>query len=438
MSYLVEKIAPHLQRVYRRSPICPVIVEAFPERFEDVAAMLREMLPQKYLIPQVTGRPVLSRVMDLVEFPLFAFKQIKRFNMIALPLYADRIEEAAQWGEVKKIYLDRIMSALQTVPSEERFTDQLTQKLFTTTKYTKKLIGGEEANLEGYTGRGVVTAILDTGARPTHPQLRNITVLSAMKAKGGSGLDSNGHGTFVASTVAGQPVVDPVFKLPVEGIAPDCKIISTQVLGFVIGAGATSDVIEGLEMAMDLKANIVNMSLGSDEAPPPDEDPEGIAVDELTRGGTIVCVAAGNSGPGASTVNSPGCVESALTVGAWDQFEGKVADFSSRGPIHGLTKPDVIAPGVNIYSGCVGLLDILTDKRQQHFSYMSGSSMATPHVAGLLACAYQMLKERYGVVLTVDLVKQIAERYGYTKDDTSGWGMIRWDWFKQYAREELG
>lgn len=438
MSYLVEKIAPHLQRVYRRSPICPVIVEAFPDRLRDVAAMLREMVPQRYLIPQIGKGPIISRLMEMVEFPLFSFKEIPTFNMVALPLYPDRIEEVAQWKQVKKIYLDRLMRPLQTLPAEEAFTDPLTQTKFTTTKFTKKMIGGDEANLEGYTGRGIVTAVLDTGARLSHPQLREAVILSAMKEKGGSGLDSCGHGTHCASTVGGLSVTDPVFKLPVEGMAPHCRLLSIQVLGWVVGAGSSSDVIEGMGMAMNSGSNIVSMSLGSDSAPPPEENPDCIAINALTEKGSICVVAAGNSGPGASTVGSPGCCEKALTVGAWDQFEGKVADFSSRGPVHGLTKPDLIAPGVNVYSGCVGLLDILTDKRQQHFSYMSGTSQSTPHVSGLLACAHQMFKEKYNVTLTVDLVKEIAERYGHIKDDASGWGMICWDWFKQYAREELG
>lgn len=432
-----DRLAGNLENVYRRYQITPVIVESHHDRFEEVATRLRDLIPRRYLIPQTGFRPVLSRLTDLVEFPFSTLKKICAFNMFSIPLYRDRIDEVAQWREVKKIYLNRIMRALQTLPPEEAFTDSLTNQIFTTTKYTKKLIGCDRLNQEGYTGKQATVAVIDTGARPTHPQLLGVTTTSAMREKGGSGLDSNGHGTWCVSCVGGRSVTDPTFNLPVEGMAPYSQLLSIQALGFVVGIGTTDDVIEAMEMAMNAKANIVSLSLGSNDAPPPEDNPEKVAIDMLIEKGIICCVAAGNAGPDPSTVGSPGCCENALTVGALDQFTGEVASFSSRGPIHGLIKPDVVAPGVNIYSGCTGLLDALADKREQRYSYLSGTSMATPHVSGFLACVYQLFKEKYGVALTTELVKDIASKYGNEKNNDSGWGLIRGDWFFRYADEEL-
>jgi subtilisin family serine protease len=128
-------------------------------------------------------------------------------------------------------------------------------------------------------------------------------------------------------------------------------------------------------------------------------------------------------------------------VAAWDELEGKVADFSSRGPTaDGYIKPDVAAPGVRINSALVGFLDGITDPTQPHYGAISGTSMACPHVAGLVTCMAQLYKEKVGVELTVDEVKRMMEELGpnQPKDNNQGWGLITWDIVEQWVSTTYG
>jgi subtilisin family serine protease len=129
-------------------------------------------------------------------------------------------------------------------------------------------------------------------------------------------------------------------------------------------------------------------------------------------------------------------------VAAWDELEGKVADFSSRGPTSGdgYVKPDVAAPGVRINSALVGFLDGLTDPSQPHYGAISGTSMSTPGVAGLVTCMAQLYKEKVGVELTVDEVKRMMAELGpnQPKDSNVGWGLIHWSLVEQWVSTQYG
>ena len=205
-----------------------------------------------------------------------------------------------------------------------------------------------------------------------------------------------------------------------------------------MGIGFQSDIIQAMEYAALQGADIVSMSLGADEMPDaPDDDPQIRTLDELVVKGIIPVIACGNAGPDPSTVGTPGCAPNVLTIGAWDPIRGGIAQFSSRGPTKwGDIKPDVCAPGVDTYSGCVGLLDTVGDKVPNRYSILSGTSMATPHVAGLLALVKQYYRA-LGQTLTIEMVKTVCETFQeHGKDNEAGWGFIHWDWFKQYAQAQ--
>jgi len=445
------KIARDLERKLQTRPIHPVIVEfESREAMQELLPKLKDMVNLRELtIPTAprldfVGRP-LRRLQLLREAPVLRsafqsifvnFKQIPRFNMVSLPLGVEQIEEIAEVPRVLKIYPDRVQWIYQTVPPEAvRVTPR--GKKWTSLLWAKRLIGADKANEEGWTGKGVTVSILDTGGTPVHPMTTRMEYHTVMKEKLNF-KDKNGHGQWCVACVGGRKFFDPTFRVELEGMAVDSHLVGIKCLGFVIGMGSQSDVIEAIALSLKLGSHIVSMSLGSDEMPEsPEDDAECRAVGELVREGVIPVIAAGNSGPDPETIGTPGCCPQALTVGAWDQFEEKVAGFSSRGPtLWGDIKPDIVAPGVNIYSACLGILDLL-DKVENRFAWMSGTSMSTPAASGLIACAYQMFKEKYNVDLTVGLVKEIAERYGHSKDNESGYGFITWDWFKRYEEEEL-
>ncbi len=435
----MDKIVPDLLRTYRRRSVYPVIIEAKKDVFDKVRSSLREIVPTGLL--EARFHTFMPRIMPLIEFPLTKWKELKTFNMIATVLTPNLIEEVAQWREVQRVYPDYVKWALQTVPPEGIFKDYK-EKLFTSTYWTKRMLGLDRANRQGFAGKGITTVVIDTGARVTHEQLRRVKALTAMPEKGGSGDDANGHGSHCTSTVGGSYAIDRRYKVPVEGMAPECTLTSIQALGFIIGMGCTSDVLQAMEMSIGLGVKVVSMSLGSDDAPKDEDNPEAKAINELVARGIIPVIAAGNSGPDPETVGSPGSCLNSLTVGAWNELEDTIANFSSRGPTagDGYVKPDVVAPGVKINSALIGFLDSMVDPTQPKFGPISGTSMATPHAAGLVTCMAELYRQKIRRELTVDEIKTMMSELGpnQPKDNNVGNGLITWDIVERWVSTTYG
>ncbi|WP_240654115.1 S8 family serine peptidase [Streptomyces sp. AcE210] len=233
-------------------------------------------------------------------------------------------------------------------------------------------INAPQAWQDGYTGKGVTVAVLDSGADMSHPSLAGRISTSEDFTGTGSAQDDNGHGTHVASTVAG---IDSTYK----GVAPDADLAIGKVCDST-GSCTTSDVLAGMDWAANtVHAKVVNMSLGG---PADETDPAIALINDLSaRTGTLFVVAAGNDGEnGVASVGAPAIANSALAVGAVDS-DDKLAFFSSRGPrpSDNAVKPDITAPGVSIVAAKLG----------GGFTAKSGTSMATPHVAGSAALVAQ-------------------------------------------------
>ncbi|WP_344156703.1 S8 family serine peptidase [Kribbella yunnanensis] len=244
-------------------------------------------------------------------------------------------------------------------------------------------IGAPEAWKAGYTGKGVSVAVLDTGIDATHPDL-STQVAGAKNFTTESADDVIGHGTHVASTIAGTGAASGG---KYKGVAPDAKLYDGKVCE-AFGC-FEDDLLAGMEWAAkEVKAKVVNFSIGGADSP--EIDPLEEAVNRLTaETGTLFVIAAGNSGPGAGSVGSPGSAEAALTVGAVDK-QDKLAEFSSVGPRvgDGAVKPDVTAPGVDIVAARSKDGSIGTPVGDKYLS-LSGTSMATPHTAGAAAILTQ-------------------------------------------------
>lgn len=292
---------------------------------------------------------------------------------------------------------------------------------------TRQVIGAHKAEEIGLTGRGIKVAVLDTGIDITHQQiLRTTDADNAMTAH--PNVDENGHGTWCASCCYGQAIINP-YNIKIKGVATDVIPISIKCLGGGIGTGRNSDILKAMELAYLKGAQVISMSLGSKDAQGGlQNDPLIRAVRMLTARGAIFVIAGGNSGPSAGTIGSPGCAPDALTVGAISPKDNSIAGFSSRGPRYGLVKPDVVAPGVNIYSATSNgaLLDGINDRVVDGFAILSGTSMATPHVAGLVA----ILKQQYPE-LTTEMIKDVCKKKGHKKTNSDGWGLMTFDWFQK-------
>ncbi|MEU3791224.1 S8 family serine peptidase [Streptomyces fructofermentans] len=239
-------------------------------------------------------------------------------------------------------------------------------------------IGAPKVWDEGFTGTGVKVAVLDTGVDVDHPDLAERIVSSRSFVPGEDITDRRGHGTHVASIIAGTGDASEGKE---KGVAPAADLAIGKVLSDG-GTGTESGIIAGMEWAARTEhAKIISMSLGSSTAHT-QTDPMSSSVNALSKEtGALFVIAAGNSGPGRYTVNSPGTAAAALTVGAVDSAD-QIAGFSSSGPREGDDglKPDVTAPGVNVLAA-----------RSQYvsgagfYTTKSGTSMATPHVAGAAA-----------------------------------------------------
>ncbi|MFF4988194.1 S8 family serine peptidase [Streptosporangium saharense] len=235
-------------------------------------------------------------------------------------------------------------------------------------------IGAPEAWKQGLTGEGVTVAVLDSGYDPDHPDLKGVVTRERNFSDDPDIRDTVGHGTHVASIVAGNGE-------KYRGVAPGARL----AVGKVGGAGGASEsaLIAGMEWAArEVKAKVVTMSLG--DADRPGIDPVEQAVNTLSaETGTLFVASAGNDGS-MLPVSSPASADSALAVGAVDRRD-QMAVFSSTGPRTGdhAVKPDLTAPGTDIVAAAAqGTAD------GPHVA-RSGTSMAAPHVAGAAAILAQ-------------------------------------------------
>ncbi|MEU8570040.1 S8 family peptidase [Streptomyces pathocidini] len=205
-------------------------------------------------------------------------------------------------------------------------------------------------------GAGVTAYVIDTGIRTSHQDFGGRAVSGFDAVDGGAATDGNGHGTHVAGTIGGSSY----------GVAKKVNLVAVRVLDNT-GSGTTDQVVKGIDWVMRnaKKPAVANMSLGGPLDPALDT-----AVSNAIASGVTFAVAAGNSTAAVST-SSPARVPEAITVGATDE-EDDFADFSNWGP-----GVDVLAPGVNIKSAW-NTSDTATNT-------ISGTSMATPHVAGASA-----------------------------------------------------
>ena len=248
-------------------------------------------------------------------------------------------------------------------------------------------IGAPTAWRAGYDGTGVTVAVLDSGIDSTHPDFAG-KVATVKDFVGGGPGDAIGHGTHVASIIAGSGAASNGVQ---RGVAPGVTLADGKVCD-EDGNCPESGTIAGMHWAAaELRAPVVNMSLGGPDVPGVDAQEEALNTLSATYG-TLFVVAAGNSGGELGdpyTVGSPGTADAALTVGAVDD-EDRMADFSSRGPRQGdrAIKPDIVAPGVDIKAARAWNTRY-DDGESGPYLTISGTSMAAPHTAGAAAILLQ-------------------------------------------------
>lgn len=289
----------------------------------------------------------------------------------------------------------------------------------------------------GFKGAGVGIAIIDTGIYP-HPDLitptNRIIAFKDYVNRKAKAYDDNGHGTHVAGDAAGNGISS---NGRFRGPAPRANLIGIKVLD-KYGEGSLSAVLAGIQFAVNNKKNfnvkVINLSLGAEAVQSYKNDPLCQAVEKAWQAGIIVCAAAGNSGPAAGTIDTPGIDPLVITVGADNTkrtvpiTDDSIAGFSGRGPtIDGLTKPDVVAPGVNIISlrapGSTLDTSYPGSRNGKWYFKLSGTSMATPITAGVAALIVQK-NPGLGPAAVKKLLKSTARKIGSYPPNTQGSGLI--------------
>jgi subtilisin family serine protease len=332
-------------------------------------------------------------------------KSFKIFPGEAVAMTAAQIEKASQRDDIEDIWPDLPVKA---------WLDVSVPKLAVPMVWAA-----------GLRGRGIRVAIIDTGIDETHPDFAG-RIKAMASFVDDTPRDENGHGTHVAGIVAGSGAKSGAKYV---GVAPEADLYIAKVLDGD-GSGSMSGVMAGIEWAvLDQKAQVINLSLGG-VGPCDGTDALSTLCDEaVQQAGVVICAAAGNTGPGASTVGSPGCARYVITVGAVDDGD-QMARFSSRGPTSdGRFKPDIVFPGVSI-AAAQGAGTELGPVVADGYIAISGTSMATPHASGVAALMLQANPHLSSSQLKTQMLAT-AVNLGFDPNDQ---GVGRGDAFQSYQK----
>ncbi|MCK4235020.1 S8 family serine peptidase [candidate division WOR-3 bacterium] len=399
-------------------------------------------------------------------------------NAVCFEAHNDVIEEIAKLPDIRSIDLDE---ERELIVRPEKLTPTL--PVGRDIVWNINLVRAPEVWALGYTGENIIVSVLDTGVRYTHRDLKDHIWKNTGEIPGngldddsngyvddyygydfynddGDPIDDNGHGTHCAGTVAGDGTCGTQ-----TGVAPGAQVMSLKVLNNY-GGGNESDVWEAMQYSIDNGAHVISMSLGWCHNWNPDRQQWRNTCNAVLAGGIIMSVAAGNEGgspsnPIPDNVRTPGDVpppwlhpdqtligglSAVVTVGATDSLDS-IADFSSRGPVTwdtippwndypynpemGLIDPDISAPGV-----CITSLDYSTDDGYVGGPMWSGTSMATPHVAGAMAL---MLSKNSGLAQAImdSILEVTSVDYGLTGKDTD-YGAGRLDCYEAFTATPVG
>ena len=320
-------------------------------------------------------------------------KDFHLINAVSASLPEVEIEKMKKDPRIKYIVADSIFSAADEY----------------TSSWGVQYIGSQPVHNQGINGTGVKIAVLDTGIDYNHEDLNN-------SFKGGYDFVNNDpdpwddnclteartcHGTHVSGIIAAGHN-----GIGVIGVAPNASIYAVKVI-HASGGSAASWIIAGLQWAVDNNMNIATMSVGS----PDDSIALHTAVDNAFSSGLLLVASAGNTG---GFIEYPAAYDSVIAVSATDAND-QLANSSSRGP-----KIELAAPGVNINS----------TKNDGGYGYLSGTSMAAPHVTGVAALVFGNLSDvnRDGFKNNIDVrltLQNTAKDLGTTgRDDIYGYGLV--------------
>jgi len=335
-------------------------------------------------------------------------KSLYSINAVVVLLPDTRLNVLKNRMDIKRIIEDRIISPPKTYPGKKvpGNYNGYTYGLFN--------IGVPQVRSEyGITGKNVVVGHIDTGVDGNHPDLKGkILRYKDFGNPGAAPSDSHGHGTHTAGTIAGGNSSGKYI-----GVAPGAKLIVAKGI-----AGFSSKLLESMEWMLDPDGNpqtndmpkVVSCSWHSGSG---DQTPFYKMIDRWREVSIIPCFSAGNSGPSAMSITHPK-EHPGTFANAAVNYKDEITSFSSRGP--GLykgkktNKPDFAAPGKDVYSAKPG----------GGYTSKSGTSMACPHTAGVIALLFEA-NPHLSVDEVYEILRLSAKDLGDTGYDfTYGYGRV--------------
>ncbi|CAN7205354.1 S8 family serine peptidase [Paenibacillus sp. LjRoot153] len=310
-------------------------------------------------------------------------KEFKRVSALSATLPANEIEELKKNPKIKRVEPDtKVQVASQTI-------DRGTQQIQAPLSWSR-----------GYTGQDIKVAVIDSGISLHHEDLV-VTGGASFVDYTSSYEDDFGHGTHVAGIIGAKHN-----DLGVVGVAPDANLYAVKALDST-GSGYLSDIISGIEWSIENHMDIVNMSISM----PTDSEIFRNVLDGAYQNGVLLVAAAGNTGLNGlhGAVQYPAQYASVIAVGAVDALN-QYAAFSAMG-----SKIEVVAPGVNINSTTLN----------NNYTLMSGTSMASPFVAGKLALLKQANPSLANNQIRELLDANVMDLGTPGRDDRYGYGLIQ-------------
>lgn len=351
------------------------------------------------------------------EYLNFAFETEFDDDLLDVPDVDEETPESPRRGSPDYLrgYRDGVSqltgTLLATEPDELGDTDRsMETSRFSNSRMSTWGLRASRVTHSRYSGEGIRVAVLDTGLDLNHPDFDGRTIRSQSFIPGEAVQDRNGHGTHCIGTACGprRPGVGPRY-----GVAYNADIFAGKVLSNA-GSGSDGAILAGINWALRNKCEIVSMSLGRGVRPgeAPSRSYE-IAGRRALRAGSLIIAAAGNDSSRpfvVRPVSSPANARSILAIAAVDP-NLRVASFSNGGVNSGGGEVNLSGPGVDVHSSW---------PMPRRLRSIQGTSMATPHVAGIAALIAEEVPSARGVRLYRELRRRVRRLRGGRTDIGSG------------------